>query len=229
MNSISTSERVVPSGGLTFGVTDFGPIAKADVDLRPLTVFIGPSNTGKSYLAILVYVLHRCFRDFLASRDPFTNRLGRPTTGSGQARSRHRCTSSWTRGFGTALPRRGRRRFQPRSRSRFGRCWSGPRDFTERLLSPSRPYRCHAQPPSRREYVGPARYDHRTAFLRRADVRRARRFPRSTDRHGRALCSRKRRPFGCCPYWYTVGGCTATNPLSCAEPESGCSIERVAW
>ena len=78
MNSISTSERVVPSGGLTFGVTDFGPIAKADVDLRPLTVFIGPSNTGKSYLAILVYVLHRCFRDFLASRDPFTISFGAP-------------------------------------------------------------------------------------------------------------------------------------------------------
>ncbi len=40
-------------------VNDFGPIAKASVDLRPLTVFIGPSNTGKSYLAILIYVLHK--------------------------------------------------------------------------------------------------------------------------------------------------------------------------
>jgi hypothetical protein len=229
MNSISTSERVVPSGGLTFGVTDFGPIAKADVDLRPLTVFIGPatpaSRISRSWSMCCTAVSATSWRHGIRSR----YRLGRPTTGSGQARSRHRCTSSWTRGFGTALPRRGRRRFQPRSRSRFARCWSGPRDFTERLLSPSRPYRCHAQPPSRREYVGPARYDYRTAFLRRADVRRARRFPRSTDRHGRALCSRKRRPFGCCPYWYTVGGCTATNPLSCAEPESGCSIERVAW
>lgn len=44
-------------------VEDFGPIAKASVDLRPLTVFIGPSNTGKSYLAILVYALHQCFGD----------------------------------------------------------------------------------------------------------------------------------------------------------------------
>ena len=42
-------------------VEDFGPIAKASVDLRPLTVFIGPSNTGKSYLAILVHALHQCF------------------------------------------------------------------------------------------------------------------------------------------------------------------------
>ena len=42
-------------------ITDFGPIAKAEVDLRPLTVFIGPSNTGKSYLAILIYALHSLF------------------------------------------------------------------------------------------------------------------------------------------------------------------------
>ena len=42
-------------------VTDFGPIVKANVDLRPLTVFVGPSNTGKSYLAVLIYALHRFF------------------------------------------------------------------------------------------------------------------------------------------------------------------------
>ena len=40
---------------------DFGPISKAKIDLRPLTVFVGPSNTGKSYLAILIYALHRYF------------------------------------------------------------------------------------------------------------------------------------------------------------------------
>ena len=47
-------------------VTDFGPIVKADVDLRPLTVFVGPSNTGKSYLAVLIYALHRFFSDHRA-------------------------------------------------------------------------------------------------------------------------------------------------------------------
>lgn len=45
--------------GLT--VHNFGPIAKAEIELRPMTVFVGPSNTGKSYLAILVYALHRAF------------------------------------------------------------------------------------------------------------------------------------------------------------------------
>ena len=42
-------------------VDNFGPIVNAQVDLRPLTVFIGPSNTGKSYLAILIYALHQFF------------------------------------------------------------------------------------------------------------------------------------------------------------------------
>lgn len=44
---------------LELHVKDFGPIVEAKIDLRPLTVFIGPGNTGKSYLAILIYALHR--------------------------------------------------------------------------------------------------------------------------------------------------------------------------
>ena len=43
-------------------VSNFGPIAEGSVELRPLTVFIGPSNTGKTYLATLIYALHRFFK-----------------------------------------------------------------------------------------------------------------------------------------------------------------------
>ena len=43
-------------------VRNFGPIEKAAVDLRPLTVFVGESNTGKTYLAALIYALHQNFR-----------------------------------------------------------------------------------------------------------------------------------------------------------------------
>lgn len=54
-------------------VTDFGPIRQADIDLCPLSVLVGPSNTGKSYLAILIYSLHRYFgntsRSFLSSKE----------------------------------------------------------------------------------------------------------------------------------------------------------------
>ncbi len=45
----------------SLAVKDFGPIAEA-VELRPFTVFVGASNTGKSYLAILLYALHQFFR-----------------------------------------------------------------------------------------------------------------------------------------------------------------------
>lgn len=53
---------------LQLSVSNFGPIAKAEVDLRPLTVFVGPSNTGKSYLAILIYALHRFFDEYTHSQ-----------------------------------------------------------------------------------------------------------------------------------------------------------------
>ena len=43
----------------TLEVQNFGPIVDANVEVRPLTVFVGPSNTGKSYLAVLIYALHR--------------------------------------------------------------------------------------------------------------------------------------------------------------------------
>ena len=42
-------------------VKNFGPIEKAEIDLRPLTVFVGESNTGKTYLAALIYALHKHF------------------------------------------------------------------------------------------------------------------------------------------------------------------------
>ncbi len=44
-------------------VKNFGPIAEASIDLRPLTMFVGPSNTGKTYFATLIYALHGAFND----------------------------------------------------------------------------------------------------------------------------------------------------------------------
>ena len=41
----------------SIAVRNFGPIAHAEVDLKPLTVLIGSNNTGKSYLALAVYSL----------------------------------------------------------------------------------------------------------------------------------------------------------------------------
>lgn len=56
--------RMPAQESLEIEVKDFGPIVEAKVDLRPLTVFVGPSNTGKSYLAILIYALHRFFSGY---------------------------------------------------------------------------------------------------------------------------------------------------------------------
>ena len=55
---------------LTLDVTDFGPIARASVELRPLTVFVGPANTGKTWLTTLVYALYRYFGIVPAGRRP---------------------------------------------------------------------------------------------------------------------------------------------------------------
>ena len=55
-------------------VENFGPIAEANIDLRPLTVFVGPSNTGKTYFASLVYALHGLLDGF--PRIPLLNFAG---------------------------------------------------------------------------------------------------------------------------------------------------------
>ena len=57
------SETKQDDSPMRLSVTNFGPIAEAEIELRPLTVFVGPSNTGKSYLAILLYALHRIFKE----------------------------------------------------------------------------------------------------------------------------------------------------------------------
>ncbi len=48
-------------GALNIEVENFGPIVEARLDLRPLTILVGSGNAGKSYLATLVYALHRFF------------------------------------------------------------------------------------------------------------------------------------------------------------------------
>ena len=57
---------------IQIAVKNFGPIEKAEIDLRPLTVFVGESNTGKTYLAALTYALQRTFEGI--SRVPWLPR-----------------------------------------------------------------------------------------------------------------------------------------------------------
>ena len=66
---------------IQIAVENFGPIEKAQIDLRPLTVFVGESNTGKTYLSVLIYTLQRIFEGI--SRVPWSPhrilRLRHPT------------------------------------------------------------------------------------------------------------------------------------------------------
>ena len=50
---------------LILDVENFGPIAEAkNIEFRPMTVFVGPSNTGKSYLAMLLHAMMRGMNGF---------------------------------------------------------------------------------------------------------------------------------------------------------------------
>ena len=53
---------------LILDVENFGPIAEAKgVEVKPMTVFVGPSNTGKSYLAILLHSMLQAMDDLTIS------------------------------------------------------------------------------------------------------------------------------------------------------------------
>jgi predicted ATPase len=48
-------------------VKDFGPISDGEITIKPLTIFIGPNNSGKSYAAVLIHSLF----ESLTSSIPF--------------------------------------------------------------------------------------------------------------------------------------------------------------
>ncbi len=66
---------------LTISVKNFGPIAEGSVDLKPLTIFVGPSNTGKSYMATAVYAVMRAVEG--RPQVPYTRHLERRGLASG--------------------------------------------------------------------------------------------------------------------------------------------------
>jgi predicted ATPase len=49
---------------LIFKVSNFGPVVSGKFQLKPLTIFIGPNNCGKTYCAELVYSLLRSLNDY---------------------------------------------------------------------------------------------------------------------------------------------------------------------
>lgn len=54
----------------TIRISNFGPINKATIAIKPLTIFIGGHNTGKSYAAQMIYFMARALRgDHIRARD----------------------------------------------------------------------------------------------------------------------------------------------------------------
>ena len=45
-------------------VSEFGPIIEGTIDLKPLTIFVGPNNSGKSYFAVLAYAVFQSLPPF---------------------------------------------------------------------------------------------------------------------------------------------------------------------
>lgn|GEM_PF-445988 len=72
---IMTSSKILKNKGaktsdrnelLEIEVKNFGPISKGKISLKPLTIFIGPNNSGKSYMAMLVHsILEAILSNFL--------------------------------------------------------------------------------------------------------------------------------------------------------------------
>lgn len=74
-----------PAPDVRIEATNFGPLKQAAVALRPLTVFVGPSNTGKTYFAVLIYALYRVLGGFRRLPGPLQGEalrhaLGGPAT-----------------------------------------------------------------------------------------------------------------------------------------------------
>ena len=92
-NTKATKTRISTLPNVRISAENFGPIVNGSVDLRPLTVFVGPSNTGKTYLATLIYALHRILPDcsllpvMYQHLHRFAQDLGDTTTPDGEAYS----------------------------------------------------------------------------------------------------------------------------------------------
>ena len=77
-NTEATDTQISTYPNVRISAENFGPIVNGSIDLRPLTVLVGPSNTGKTYFAILIYALHQMLNGFprLPVMYPYRHRFG---------------------------------------------------------------------------------------------------------------------------------------------------------
>jgi AAA ATPase domain len=58
MSHAETSREL--SQNIQVKIHNFGPITDGTISIKPLTILIGPNNSGKSYTAMLIYSLLQC-------------------------------------------------------------------------------------------------------------------------------------------------------------------------
>ncbi len=58
----------------TLNVRNFGPIQSADIDIHPFMMFVGPNNSGKSYLSTLIWGVLTQGNNNLIALSHFPNR-----------------------------------------------------------------------------------------------------------------------------------------------------------
>ena len=72
MSDNENQDKPLHGPNLILDVENFGPIAEAkEIEFRPMTVFVGPSNTGKSYLAMLLHAMLEGIPEAAPHRRPF--------------------------------------------------------------------------------------------------------------------------------------------------------------
>ena len=91
---------------MTVDIRDFGPIARASISLKPLTIFSGPNNSGKSYAALLLHSVVTAYasprkRDLALLSYPRRPHMRRIIKGSGMAKM----SSLINAGKDTEIPR----------------------------------------------------------------------------------------------------------------------------
>jgi len=75
-----TGGSTLPLSRFSLQVQNYGPIHKADITVSPCTILIGPNQSGKSFLAKLIYSIYKSNHDRFASTYlPIINEIGRST------------------------------------------------------------------------------------------------------------------------------------------------------
>ncbi|MBF0486722.1 MAG: AAA family ATPase [Nitrospirae bacterium] len=72
--------KTIKKPDLTIEVKNFGPISKGTVSLKNLTVLIGPNNSGKSYIAMLVHAFVESYNQwFIPMKSPMDDYIRKAT------------------------------------------------------------------------------------------------------------------------------------------------------